>query len=234
MTTKIKVLLIEDNRLLREGTTAMLNEQEDIKAVGSAGNKSALERAEKLRPDVVLLDLGLKSQNSLKVVESIKKQHPRTEVIVMDLIPAHSEVVKYVKAGVSGFIPKNATLDNFLLTIRSVVKGVKVLPPTMADSLFSRIVESAIQEGAVGRVVAAIKLTKREQDVVYLLTTGQSVTEIAIKLKVAVFTVKSHIRNILDKLALHTRLELARFALREGMVKDRSPRNNSNRSDPKD
>jgi DNA-binding NarL/FixJ family response regulator len=209
---KIKVLLIEDNRLLRDGTTAMLNEQEDIWVVSSAGNRSALEKAKELAPDVVLLDLGLKSHSSLKVLESIKKQYPKTEVIVMDLIPAHSDVVAFVKAGVSGFISKNATLDDFLHTIRSVVKGVKVLPPTMAYSLFSQIVERAIEGGTVDRVIAAVKLTKREQEVICLLAEGRSITEISPKLQIAVFTVKSHVRNILDKLALHTRLELATFA----------------------
>jgi len=208
---KIKVLLIEDNRLLRDGTTAMLNEQKDIRAVSSTGNVSALGKAQKMVPDVVLLDSGLKSHNSLKVLESIKKRFPRAEVIVMDLIPAHSEVVEFVKAGVSGIILKDATLDDFLNTIRSVVKGVKILPPTMADSLFSQIVESAIQGGTVDRVIAAVKLSKREQDVVGLLAQGKSITMISIKLKIAVYTVKNHIRNILDKLALHTRLELATF-----------------------
>jgi DNA-binding NarL/FixJ family response regulator len=209
---KIKVLLIEDNRLLREGTTAMLNEQDDIRAVSSAGNKSALEKARKLVPDVVLLDLGLKSQNSLKVLESIKKRYPRTEVIVMDLIPAHSDVVSFVKAGVSGFIPKDTTLDGFLHTIRSVVKGVKVLPPTMADSIFSEIVRSAIRDGTVNEVIEAVKLTKQEQDVMHLLSVGKSTVEISHKLKMAAFTVKAHIRKIMDKLALHTRLELAAVA----------------------
>jgi len=208
---KIKVLLIEDNRLLREGTTAMLNEQEDIRAVSSVGNKGAIEKARKLGPDVVLLDLGLKSTNSLKVLETIKKQFPRTEVIVMDLIPAHSEMIDFVKAGVSGFVAKDATLDDFLGTIRSVVKGVKILPPTMADSLFSVIVERAIQGGTVDRVVASVKLTDKEQSVVLLLAEGKSIAEISRKLKIAVFTVKSHMRNVLDKLALHTRLELATF-----------------------
>jgi DNA-binding NarL/FixJ family response regulator len=206
---KIKVLLIEDNRLLRDGTTAMLNEQEDIRAVSSAGNIGALAKAKKMAPDVVLLDLGLRSQNSLKVLESIKKRYPRAEVVVMDLIPSHSDVVAFVKAGVSGFVPKDATLDDFLHTIRSVVKGVRILPPTMADSLFSQIVESAIQEGSVDRVIAAVKLTRREQDVIDLLAEGRSNVEISRKLKIAVFTVKGHVRNILDKLALHTRLELA-------------------------
>jgi len=206
---KIKVLLIEDNRLLRDGTTAMLNEQDDITAVSSAGNKSALEKARKLVPDVVLLDLGLKSQNSLKVLESIKAQYPRTEVVVMDLIPSHSDVVAFVKAGVSGFVPKDTTLDGFLNTIRSVVKGVKILPPTMADSIFSEIVKSAIQDGTVNQVIEAVKLTKREQEVMHLLSAGKSTLAISRKLKMATFTVNGHVRKIMDKLALHTRLELA-------------------------
>ena len=209
---KIKVLLIEDNRLLRDGTTAMLNEQEDITAVSSAGNKSALAKARKMVPDVVLLDIGLRSQNSLKVLESIKAQFPKTEVVVMDLIPSHSDVVAFVKAGVSGFVPKDTTLDGFLHTIRSVVKGVKILPPTMADSIFSEIVKSAIEDGTVNQVIAAVKLTKREQDVMHLLSAGKSTLEISRKLKMAAFTVNGHIRKIMDKLALHTRLELAAVA----------------------
>ncbi len=222
---KIKLLLIEDNRLLRDGTTAMLNEQADISAISSAGNISALEKARKLKPDVVLLDLGLKSQNSLKVLEAIRKQCPRAEVVVMDLIPAHSQVVELVKAGVSGYVPRDATLDDFLHTIRSVVKGVKVLPPTMADSLFSHVVENAIQGGTIDRVMAAVKMSKREQEVIVLLAEGKSITETSRRLKVAVFTVKGHVRNILDKLALHTRLELATFALPKGGIKKVSVRN---------
>jgi DNA-binding NarL/FixJ family response regulator len=206
---KIKVLLIEDNRLLRDGTTALLNEQKDIWAVSSPGNKSALEKAKKLLPDVVLLDLGLKSNNSLKVLESIKKQHPLTEVVVMDLIPVHLEVIEFVKAGVSGFILKDATLDEFLHTIRSVVKGVKILPPTITDSLFSQIVERALQSGNIDEVMSTLKMTSQEQNVISHIATGKSNMEIANALNVAVHTIENHIRNILDKLALHTRLELA-------------------------
>jgi DNA-binding NarL/FixJ family response regulator len=207
--TKIKVLLIEDNRLLRDGTAALLNEQVDIRAISSPGNRSALEKAKKLMPDVVLLDLGLKSNNSMKVLESIKKQHPHTEVVVMDLIPVHSEVAEFVKAGVAGFILKDATLDDFLHTIRSVVKGVKILPPTVADSLFSQIVEHALQNGKIDEVMSTLKMTTREYDVISHIATGKSNREIAGALNIAVYTVESHIRHILDKLALHTRLELA-------------------------
>jgi len=220
---KIRVLLIEDNRLLREGITKMLNAEEDMRVVSSSGNGDAFEKAKKLAPDVVLLDLGLKNQNSMTVVGLIKKQFPATQVIVMDLVPAHAEVVEFVRAGVAGFILKDATLHDFLHTIRSVAKGAKVLPTPMTGSLFSQIVEHAIQGGKIDKVMSAVKMTSREQDVIAHIAAGKSNKEIARELNIAVHTVKSHVHNTLEKLALHTRLELATFAHSQGMNKKIPP-----------
>jgi two-component system nitrate/nitrite response regulator NarL len=210
--TKIRVLLIEDNRLLREGVTAMLNGQPDIRAVSTTGNGDAMEKARKHKPQVVLLDLGLRSANSLRVVENIRKEFPGTQVVVMDLIPVQADVVEFVRAGVAGFILKDASLDDFLHTIRSVVKGVKVLPPPLTDSLFSQIVEHALQSGKRRRLIESVRMTKREQDVIDLIASGRSNKEIATKLNIAVHTVKSHVHNILEKLAIHSRLEVAAYA----------------------
>ena len=150
----IRVLLIEDNRLLRDGATAILNEEADIKAVSVSGtNGDALAKARALKPHVVLLDLGLRNTNSVRIVQSIRKEFPKTEVIVMDLIPAHADVAEFVKEGVSGFISKDATLEDFLKTIRSVAKGIKVLPPPLTGSLFSQIVEHALKTGDPKKIV---------------------------------------------------------------------------------
>jgi DNA-binding NarL/FixJ family response regulator len=219
---KIRVLLIEDNRLLREGITNMLNEEADIKVVSSSENIDVIEKARELAPEVVLLDLGLKDHNSLAVVEIIKKQFPKTYIIVMDLIPAYAEIVEFVKAGVAGFILKDATLKDFLHTIRSVTKGVKILPPPMTGSLFSQIVEHALQGSNIEELKSAVKMTSRERDVISHIAAGKSNKEIASDLNVAVYTVKSHVHNILEKLALHTRLELATFAHSQGMNKKAS------------
>lgn len=218
--SKIRVLLIEDNRLLREGITAMLNEEQDIRAVSTTGNGDAFEKAKKLKPHVVLLDLGLRSRSSLKVVELIRKELPRTEVVVMDLLPIQDDVVEFVKAGVSGFILKDATLEDFLHTIRSVVQGAKILPPTLTGSLFSHIVEHAVQSGKVDRLIDAVRMTRREQEVLASIAAGRSNKEIARELNIAIYTVKSHVHNILEKLALHTRLELATFAHTKGLTKN--------------
>ncbi len=224
--SKIRVLLIEDNRLLREGIAKMLNAEADMKVISSSGNGEAFEKAKNLEPDVVLLDLGLKDQDSLTVVGLLRTRFPETHVIVMDLIPAHAEVVEFVKAGVAGFILKDATLRDFLHTIRSVVKGAKILPLPMTGSLFSQIVEQALQGGKIDKLISAVKMTGREQDVIGHIAAGRSNKEIASELNIAVYTVKSHVHNILEKLALHTRLELAMFAHSQGNSKQtpmRSP-----------
>ncbi len=215
--SKIRVLLIEDNRLLREGITEMLNDQPDITAVSSAGsNGDIFKKAVKQRPDVVLLDFGLKNQNSLKLAELIKKKLPRTEVVVMDLIPAHHDVMEFVKAGISGFIKKDALVDDILKTIRIVAKGKKVLPPPAENSLFSKVVERTIKNGSTNRLVEAVKMSKREQNVITLLSQGKSHRDIALKLKIPVTTVNSHVQSVFEKLALFTRLELASFSFTRG------------------
>lgn len=221
---KIRVLLIEDNRLLREGILEMLNEQPDIKAVASAGNGDSLEKARKLKPHVVLLDLGLRSLNSIRMSEAIKKEHPKAEIVVMDLLPSQAEIAEFVKAGVAGFILKDATIEDFIQTIRSVAEGKKVLPPSLTNSLFSHIVEFAISSGKGNRFLKAVRLTRREHEIVNLISRGMSNKEISRELNIAVHTVKSHVHNTLEKLALHTRLELASFALTEGMIRKSSAR----------
>jgi DNA-binding NarL/FixJ family response regulator len=210
--SKIRVLLIEDNRLLREGITALLNEQSDIKAISSAGNNAAFEKARVLKPQVVMLDIGLKGRNSLKIAESIKKTIPRSEVIVMDLLPAHADIADFVKAGISGLIHKDAHVEDLLKTIRLVAKGQKVLPPPHVRSLFSKIVEHALEGGSSVKLAESIKMTKREQDIITLISQGRSHKEITEELEIAVFAVKNHVHHIFEKMALYIRLELAGFA----------------------
>lgn len=207
---KIRLLLIEDNRLLREGILSILKSQKDIIIFSSGIGKNPLLKVHKLKPNIVLLDLALRSQNSLHVVEILKKELPRAKIIVMDLAPAHADVLQYVKAGAKGFILKDASLDDLLVTIRSVSKGATVLPPLLVDSLFSQIVDHAVRESKF-KLGGAVKMTKRERDVIALLSDGLTNKEIAQKIHISTFTVKSHIHNIMEKLALHTRLEATNY-----------------------
>lgn len=208
---RIQILLIEDNRLLREGLTVMLKEQPDLRVAASSGNSDAVTHARRLKPTVVLLDLGLRSQNSLRLLGLLKKSAPDARVIGMDLVPVQEELVQYVEAGVSGFVLKDATFSDFLRTIRSVARGVNVLPPPLTGSLFSQIVDHATRKKK-GNPFSSVRMTSRERDVIGLIAEGLSNKEIARRLNLATDTVKSHVHNILEKLALHTRLEIARFA----------------------
>jgi DNA-binding NarL/FixJ family response regulator len=189
----------------------MLKEQPDIRVVASSGNSDAMQKWRNLRPDVVLLDVGLRSMSSLRLVKFVKKNSLNAKVIVMDLAPVQTELMEYVRAGVSGFVLKDATFDDFLRTIRSVAKGTKVLPPILTGSLFSQIVDHATEKGK-GNPFRSVKMTRREREVIELISEGLSNKEIAQRLSCAIDTVKTHVHNILEKLALHTRLEIASFA----------------------
>ena len=205
--SKIRILVIEDSRLLRERVVAMLNEQADMKVVGaSGGNHDTLLQVRSLKPQVILMDLGLRNENGLRLVTTLTKKMPLTKVIGMGLIPSQLDIIEFVQAGAAGFILKDATLEDFLGTIRSVARGMKILPPLLTGSLFTHVVELALRKG---KLPDAVRMTTREREIIVLIAEGMSNKEIAQRLNLSTYTVKSHIHNILEKLALHSRLEIA-------------------------
>jgi DNA-binding NarL/FixJ family response regulator len=207
----ITVAIIEDNRLVREGMTDMLNDLHDVKVVLAATSLEA-EMLKQALPRVVLLDVGLQDGNSLRLAETVQKEMAESRVIVMDLLPVHEELAEFVNAGVAGFILKDATFEDFVGTIRSVADGVRVLPPRMTGTLFSQIARAAVTRGTE-EALEAVRMTQREREVIALIAEGLSNKAIAQRLNVATDTVKSHVRNVMDKLALHSRLQIAAYAL---------------------
>jgi DNA-binding NarL/FixJ family response regulator len=207
----ITVAIIEDNRLVREGMTDMLNDLPDLKVVLAA---TSLEAAvlKKTNPRVVLLDVGLQV-NSLRLAETVKREMADSRVIVMDLLPVHEEIAEFVNAGVAGFILKDASFEDFVGTIRLVADGARVLPPPMTGTLFSQIARVAVKRGSA-EALEAMRMTHREREVIELIGAGMSNKEIAQRLHIATDTVKSHVRNVMEKLALHTRLQIAAYAHR--------------------
>jgi len=213
---RTKVLLIEDNRLLREGIAAILDEHGDFEVIAVAEDGDVLDELRKSRqtPDVVLLDLGLEKTNSLKLMQVLRREQPDVRVIAMDILPEQVDMIEFVEAGGSGFILKSAGLKDYVETIKAVAGGEKVLPSTLTASLFTQIVESALESDA-GIPDYAIQLTSREKEVVGLITEGLSNKEISARLHIATHTVKSHVHNILEKLALSSRLQIAALARRK-------------------
>jgi DNA-binding NarL/FixJ family response regulator len=216
---RIRVLIIDDNRLMREGLSALLKAQPDLQVVGAVANlAAALRQAPEVTPHVVLVDAGLGSCDGCRCVEQIRRSAPAARAIVMDLLPAPEEVVGYVKAGAKGFIMKDATVEDLLGTVRSVARGSDVIPPVLTGTLLSHIAQDAVVHQRP-EAAAAVRMTKREQQVMQLITDGLDNKAIAQRLSIAGDTVKSHVRNILEKLTLHSRLAIAAHSRRSNAAR---------------
>jgi DNA-binding NarL/FixJ family response regulator len=211
----IKVVLIEDNRLVREALTLLLNRLPDIQVVCEEpnGHEPLLRTTD---PDVVLLDLGLENGDSLRIARAVLRQFPQARVVVMDLLPAQDDLSVFVSAGVSGFVMKDASLDVVVHTIRAVAAGLKVLPDKMTATLFSEIARETVANGG-SYDHESVRVTDREREVIGLIAEGMSNKAIARSLEISVHTVKSHLRNIMEKLTLHSRLQIAVYAHERGI-----------------
>jgi len=208
----IALVLIDDNRLLREGMAALIRTQPGFRVLAaSADTEEALQNVRQAKPDVVLLDFGLEDHDSLVLTATVRSEVPEARVIIMGLLPAQEDIANYVRAGASGFIMKEATAEAFFATIRAVAGGAEVLPQELTNSLFSQIVRNTASVNKA-RVIEAVRLTNRERETIDLLSEGLSNKEIATRLNIAVHTVKSHVHNVLEKLALRSRLEVAAFS----------------------
>jgi DNA-binding NarL/FixJ family response regulator len=206
----ISVGIVEDNRLVREGLAALLAGTGKciVVAAGTAVNAD-MARLRAAEPRVILLDLGVNGDGP-EAVERMRKEFPGAGVLVMDLMPLHEDIVELVNAGVAGFVMKDANVEELLSTIVAVADGQHVLPPAMTSALFAQIArEAAGREPAAE--TDAVRMTPREREVIVLIKEGLSNKRIAGRLDIAPQTVKSHVRNIMEKLALHTRLQISAY-----------------------
>ena len=215
MDESIRVFIIDDNSLLREGLVHMLAEQDGIAAVGSAeSGDEALKQILDLRPDVALVDIGIPGNDGIEVTQALRRDLPDVKVIILGMPDVTNEIMACIEMGAAGYILKEASFDYLVETIRSAHRGESFCSPQIAASLFSRVAELAgdrIPESAV-------KLTPREIQIVNTIAEGLSNKEIAQKLSIEVQTVKNHIHNVLDKLQLHTRLEAVQYARERNML----------------
>ncbi|MEX0686205.1 MAG: response regulator transcription factor [Balneolales bacterium] len=207
----IRLLIIEDNRLLRDGILSMLNKQPDIILFGASGIRAHnFKKIIEFEPNMILLDLGLRSHNSLRMIKSLKSNFPDARIIAMYLSPVKENVMQFVEAGATGFIMKDATVDVFIKTIWEVARGETILPSLMADTLFCEIAGDAVKAND-SDFKEELRITARELEVLKLINEGLSNREIGLQLHISHNTVKTHVYNIMDKLSLHTRMEVASF-----------------------
>lgn len=210
---KIRLLIIEDNRILRESIASMFKKRPDMHVVGNiSSNENITQRIDELKPDILLIDIILVNQNYLQIVKLIREKFQKIEIIVIGLVPGQSNISEYIEAGVAGFILEEADTARFVKTILKVNRGLKVLPPLLTGSLFSQLVQNTISGSTSSVIDKSVRMTKRELEVVELIAEGFTNKEIAQKLNISTYTVKSHVHNILAKLSLITRVQIAKYA----------------------
>ena len=209
---KIRVLLCGENSLMRRGATGLLNTYSDIRSKDVALEPDSIALAVRsFKPNVVLLESRREKEDLLRSLLAIRTESASALVIEMGVNPAGIDIVSRMGAGIVGFILADVTLADVVVTVRAVAKGEKVLPPSLLQPLFAQIHELALQSDPHLRLHSPVLMTVREQTVVKYISDGLCNKDIANKMNISIHTVKSHIRTILDKLSLHSRLEIANF-----------------------
>ncbi len=205
---KIRLLIVEENKLLREGFVDIFKDQQKLAMEVYSGEREELGREMKrFNPYVILLNSGLQNQHSLEVVQWVTERFPGTKTAVMSLALSRNDITQFMEAGVAGFILKDASPQKFVETIEAVAKGKIVIPELFTDLLLSQIVEQAVVKGEID-LKRSVQITKFELKLLKLINEGLSNREIGKKLDITPEHVKSHIHNIKQNLSLFSLLEL--------------------------
>jgi DNA-binding NarL/FixJ family response regulator len=215
---KIRVLIADDHAILREGIRALLKTADDIEVAGEAADgQEAIAQAEKLRPDVVLMDVSMPGLGGLEATLELRKRLPDPRVLVLTQHEDREYLRRFLQAGVSGYLLKKTAGAELVSGIRAAARGGLVLDPAVAkDALLHQEPPSA---GGSSRPANPYDLlTDREKQVLKLIAEGRSNKEVAELLDISVKTAMSHREHIMEKLDLHSRTELIKFALREGVI----------------
>ena len=216
----IRVILVDDQELVRTGFRMILDGEEDIEVVGEAANgREAVGMVQRVRPDVVVMDIRMPEMDGVEATGRIAAD-PATSgarVLVLTTFDADEHVVEAIRAGASGFLLKDVTPAEFVRAIRVVAGGDALLAPSVTARLLGQFARLPIPADE-RRLEALADLTEREQEVLKLVAQGMSNRDIAGQLFISENTVKNHIRNILEKLHLHSRMEAVVYAVREKMI----------------
>lgn len=213
---KIHLFLVDDHQVVRTGLRMLLSSEEDVQIVGEAGTaREALEGVGKVKPDVVLMDIGLPDMSGIEATQKIKSLYPGVAVVALTIHEDEEYFFRMLDAGASGYVPKRAAPEELLTAIRSAAKGEIYLYPSMAKLL---VKDYLAQERSLDGASNLDGLTDREQEVLKHLVEGENNDEIAAVLVISPKTVARHRENIMHKLNLHSRAELVRYAIRKGII----------------
>ena len=211
---QIRVLLVDDHKVLREGLRSLLEGESDLIVVGEAGTEQeAIRFTERTRPDVVIMDLGLPGGSGLEAIQAIKQAHPEIRIVVLSMHSRREIVLKALQAGSDGYVPKSSAHTSLLDAIRTVHSGERFLHPKAATALVEELTHSR-NDSELLHI-----LSEREKEVLKLTTMGFTSREIGDQLALSPKTVDTYRQRVMDKLNLQHRAELVQFALRAGLLR---------------
>ena len=219
-TSKIKVLLVDDHRLLREGLTAILNQVEDIEIVGSASSgEDAISIFPSLKPDVILMDIMMGGMTGIEATRWIKEQSDSVKVILISSEVKKELVTAGIQSGIDGYLHKDVEKDILIEAIRTVKKGGRYFNEAITSLVFEDFYQKKKMTQTNGKITMPNDLTKREQEVLASVASGKSNQEVADELFISTKTVDTHKSHILDKLGLKNTAELVRYAIKNNLIK---------------
>lgn len=209
--------MIEDHTILVDSLSLMLRYEEDIEFLGSAGTiGKGRELLDSKKPDVLLLDVGLPDGSGLDLIPDAKQISPDTNIIVLTSLTDEATLMRVVDSGINGFVSKESQLSELLVTIRKAADGEIVMPTSLLVGLLMRMPRD--KAAAYQDEKGWERLTVREQEVLELLASGKTGDEIADVLHIAPLTVRTHIRNLMSKMGVHSRLEAVTFGMKHGLI----------------
>jgi two-component system response regulator NreC len=212
----IRLLLVDDHAVVRSGLKMLLENERDVEIVGEASSASeAMEAAARLKPNVILMDIGLPDLSGIDATREIKKRTSDVSIVALTIHEDEEYFFKMLEAGASGYVPKRAAPEELITAIRAAATGQVYLYPSLAKLL----VRDFLDGGRAPDEQTSSDLTDREQEVLTYLAEGASNEEIAASLVISPKTVARHRENIMRKLNLHSRSELVRYAIRKGIIK---------------
>ena len=213
--SKITLILADDHALVRSGLRMLLEAQPDMEILAEAENgREAVEYALAIQPDIVLMDVMMPDMNGIEATRRIKEARPETAVLALTMYEDEQYFYEMLKAGASGYVPKRAAPEVLVTAIHTVFEGEVFLFPSMA----TRLVKNYVQDEADDKPSVLEDLTPRELEVMALIADGMTNQEIAERLGISVKTVDRHRENIMRKLGVHSRIDLVKYAIREGLI----------------